>query len=664
MQASDDDQASRRYTTPRNDTDDGLNDGYGKGQSARRRRSYSNYRTNSSLGRGEELDGAEFRGASPVTPLMMRMDREARSTPRSQHYQQQGLYPQGERGTYQDEDDAITQGARRSPKDGSLYMQRTQQEDLSVNFVRGLCMTQKAKQSLQRQGFITTPIRRPHMSSNASARSNGSPANYRGGQNQESSPLRTRAMPPLSPYQSTLQQLVHQQRILQQQILQLQQNDQQQHMEFTPNPFHSSQQQLQQRKRPYADDHSRSVTPNSLDYQNHISIPPQPSYRALSTASAQQQPTTSISHSHLSPTAHSTTQAMTPVQVQSRFQPTAAFPLTTAMLQRDHSDSTLVSIEQPLDLLSSSPSSNHRLITTSATLQEHTKEVAAKAIPTRKKKSIKEGIETRIANARLAYGGSVGWCQLYKDLKIGMLPTVEQLGAHNPPSAMKLLSVVPISKSRANSEVGHFFERQSLNNAHHYAYKYKYHQRGNDDSNSDYSDNDNNDNNDNNNSNNNNNNDDDDDDNDDNDKGDDYGDDNGGNIDNNNNSNKINNSKRNKPSRPNSNQGKGVSKNKTGKDTSQRFRCQMVITPATDTQPELRCGKPYATGQGTRSRRRHMDRDHPGVRNAVLTFRQLQLRVQHPEKFISDDSDIPKCECGGADRSQLMFIRCYDINFI
>ncbi|KAF9340771.1 hypothetical protein BGX26_008880, partial [Mortierella sp. AD094] len=112
------------------DTDEELNDGYGEDQSACRR-SHSSYRSNSSLGRGEELDGTEFCGASPVTPLMMRMDRQARSTPRSQHYQQQDLYYQNERGTCQDEDDAIAQGARRSAKDGSPYMQRTQQEDLT-----------------------------------------------------------------------------------------------------------------------------------------------------------------------------------------------------------------------------------------------------------------------------------------------------------------------------------------------------------------------------------------------------------------------------------------------------------------------------------------------------------------------------------------------------
>ncbi|KAF9342039.1 hypothetical protein BGX26_008537, partial [Mortierella sp. AD094] len=54
-----------------------------------------------------------------------------------------------------------------------------------IKSVKGLRMTQKAKQSLQQQGIITTPIRRPLMPSNTSARNNGSPANYRGEQNQE-----------------------------------------------------------------------------------------------------------------------------------------------------------------------------------------------------------------------------------------------------------------------------------------------------------------------------------------------------------------------------------------------------------------------------------------------------------------------------------------------
>ncbi|OAQ22304.1 hypothetical protein K457DRAFT_26191, partial [Linnemannia elongata AG-77] len=545
MQAADDDQASRHYSTPSSnrarhshqrssrmarrssgdDTDEELNDVYGEDRSACRP-SDSSYRSNNSLGRGGKLDeDAEFCEASPVTPLKMRMDRLARSTPRSQHYQQQDVYYQNERGTHQGEDDAIAQGARRSAKDGSQYMQRTQQEDLTIKSVKGLGVTQKAKQSLRQQGIITTPIRRPPMPCNTSTRNNGSPANYRGEQNQEMgtrqqwqhtgrreeynlqelSPLTTRALPSLSPNQAALhlQQSAHQQHVLRQQILQLQQYDQQQlrqydqeqHMQSTPSPFHSSPQQLQQRKRPYTDDHRQSVTPNRPYNHNHIFNPPQSSPYVLPTASVQQQPTASTSHSHPSPTAHNTAQVIIPVQVQSQFQPTATFPPMAAILQRGHLDSMLASIEQPLHLLSSSPSSDHRPIATSATLQKLTREVAANAIPTRKKKTTEDVFETRIANARLAYGGSVGWCRLYRSVPFGMLPTKEQLKTHNPPSAMKLLSDVPIDKSRANSEVGHFFEKQSMNSAHHYAYKYKYHQHSSDDSNSDNNNSDDNNNN-------------------------------------------------------------------------------------------------------------------------------------------------------------------------
>ncbi|KAK3806207.1 MAG: hypothetical protein J3R72DRAFT_108791 [Linnemannia gamsii] len=204
MQAADDDQASRHYATPSNnraryshqrsprmtrrnsgnDFDEELNDGYGEYQSAYRP-SNSSHRSNNSLSRGEDLDkGSEFSQASPVTPLKMRMDRQAQSTPRSQHYQQQHIYHQNERGIYQGEDDAIAQGARRSAKDGSQYTQRTQQEDPTIKSVEGLRTTQKAKQSLQQQGIITTPIGRPLMPYNTSARNNGSPTNHRGEQSQ------------------------------------------------------------------------------------------------------------------------------------------------------------------------------------------------------------------------------------------------------------------------------------------------------------------------------------------------------------------------------------------------------------------------------------------------------------------------------------------------
>ena len=88
----------------------------------------------------------------------------------------------------------------------------------------------------------------------------------------------------------------------------------------------------------------------------------------------------------------------------------------------------------------------------------------------------------------------------------------------------------------------------------------------------------------------------------------------------------------------------------------------MVISAATDTQPELRCGKSYATGHGIRSRKRHLDKAHPGVLSAVQTFRRLQLSVQDPEKLISktvDDADNPVCECGGAQRDQQVRITTY-----
>ncbi|KAH7056149.1 hypothetical protein BKA57DRAFT_197640 [Linnemannia elongata] len=171
----------------------------------------------------------------------------------------------------------------------------------------------------------------------------------------------------------------------------------------------------------------------------------------LPTASVRQQPTASTSHSHPAPTAHNTAQVIIPVQVQSQFQPTATFPPMAAMLQRGHLNSMLASIEQPLHLFSSSPSSDHRPIATSATLQKLTREVAANAIPTRKKKTTEDVFETRIANARLAYGGSVGWCRLYRSVPFGMLPTKEQLKTHNPPSAMKLLTDVPIDNTSTTS---------------------------------------------------------------------------------------------------------------------------------------------------------------------------------------------------------------------
>ncbi|KAF9114111.1 hypothetical protein BGW39_003506 [Mortierella sp. 14UC] len=121
-----------------------------------------------------------------MTPPKMRMNRKALSTPRSQRYQQQDIYHQNDRGIYQSDEDAIAHGARRSAKDGSQYMQRTQQEDLTVESVEGLRTTQKAKRSLQQQGVITTSIEHPLMPYNTGTRNNGSPANRRRDeQNQE-----------------------------------------------------------------------------------------------------------------------------------------------------------------------------------------------------------------------------------------------------------------------------------------------------------------------------------------------------------------------------------------------------------------------------------------------------------------------------------------------
>ncbi|KAF9114110.1 hypothetical protein BGW39_003505, partial [Mortierella sp. 14UC] len=97
---------------------------------------------------------------------------------------------------------------------------------------------------------------------------------------------------------------------------------------------------------------------------------------------------------------------MIPIQVQSQFQSTTTFPPSMPMLHRDLSDSTLASIEQPLHSLPSVHSSDHQPVTTSATLQKLTREAAAKATPSRKKKPTQAEFETRIESARIAYGGS------------------------------------------------------------------------------------------------------------------------------------------------------------------------------------------------------------------------------------------------------------------
>ncbi|KAF9137367.1 hypothetical protein BGX21_007606, partial [Mortierella sp. AD011] len=100
----------------------------------------------------------------------------------------------------------------------------------------------------------------------------------------------------------------------------------------------------------------------------------------------------------------------------------------------------------------------------------------------------------------------------------------------------------------------------------------------------------------------------------------------------------------------NGSKGKGVN-DKTGKNSPDRFRCQMVISAATSTEPELGCGRPYVVSNGARAKQRgHMDKDHPGVRSAVLSFRYLQQSVQDPESLISkniDDSHISLDELKG-----------------
>jgi len=209
--------------------------------------------------------------------------------------------------------------------------------------------------------------------------------------------MRAQSLLPLSSTQAAFQQLAHPQRVFQQQYLQSQQYDQQQHMQFTSNSIYSSpqQQQQEQRKRPYKDDHSQSEIPHSPYHQVHISNPPHSSYYVLSPTSVQQQPMAIAPYFHQSPTAHNTTQAIIPIQVQSQFQPTPTFQIMPPTLQRDLSGSTLASVEQPSHLLPTLPSSDHQPVTSSATLHKLTKEAAAKATSIRKKKRLK--LSTRLA---------------------------------------------------------------------------------------------------------------------------------------------------------------------------------------------------------------------------------------------------------------------------
>ncbi|KAF9084689.1 hypothetical protein BGX27_003734, partial [Mortierella sp. AM989] len=141
--------------------------------------------------------------------------------------------------------------------------------------------------------------------------------------------------------------------------------------------------------------------------------------------------------------------------------------------------------------------------------------------------------------------------------------------------------------------------------------------------------------------------------------------------DNDNNSNSDSNEDNNSNSDGNSGKGKGKggankdndkNKNKNkdkNKDKKNRsglvYYCQMVTKPATATQPAVRCGKKYTLKTNNRSRKRHLDTAHPGVRTTMCNFRLLQLTVQTPEKLISNrepDSAMQPCNCGGVERDQ------------
>ncbi|KAF9536269.1 hypothetical protein EC957_011756, partial [Mortierella hygrophila] len=116
-----------------------------------------------------------------MTPLKERMNRQMPSTPRNQHrppHEQKG------QGYYQDDDYAIAHGTRRSAKDGSVYMQKTQQEDPTKELVQGLRTTQKAKRSLQHQGAAISSNERSPMPYNTGTLNNLSPTNRRAKQPQ------------------------------------------------------------------------------------------------------------------------------------------------------------------------------------------------------------------------------------------------------------------------------------------------------------------------------------------------------------------------------------------------------------------------------------------------------------------------------------------------
>lgn len=301
---------------------------------------------------------------------------------------------------------------------------------------------------------------------------------------------------------------------------------------------------------------------------------------------------------------HNSAQFLIPIPVQPQLS-TATFPSSMPALRRDLSDSTIASVDQPSHLF---PSSEHHQTASSANIQNLVNEPASKAASNKKKKMTEVEYRDRIGRAQLAYGGSANWCHLYRSVPLGSLPTKDEFDNYPPPPAFELLLQVPIQKARKNSEVAHFFVKDSKLRIHSPCdFKYNFGIDGTCSESDDDSINNNNDDTDNN--------------------------------SNNNNNNEASNVKR-------------VGKDKTEKNSSDRFRCQMVFNKATATEPELRCGKSYVAGNGTRSRERHMDKHHRGVRTAVQNFRRLQRFVQGLDDNIEDDSNIPICNCGGAKRVQ------------
>ena len=108
-------------------------------------------------------------------------------------------------------------------------------------------------------------------------------------------------------------------------------------------------------------------------------------------------------------------------------------------------------------------------------------------------------------------------------------------------------------------------------------------------------------------------------------------------------------------SRMNKDNNKSNNMSKDKKNGGKRYYyCQVVTVPATAYQPETRCGKRYSLKTNNRSRKRHIDTAHPGIRAAVCNFRLLQTAVQDPEKFINQDPDsaMRPCDCGGDHRDE------------